>query len=306
MGGVVLIVFAAYLALICVNSRRAALAAARAAAKNKDVEEVVSESAEDIASRQALEASRQAQRAALHEKHRVEPEKDPESLEEAKAMCRLLQRVINTPKMGPYDRLKLDWLKAHVTYWVAFEDIQVDAAKKANVEFCLENDLLELEDDSPKYSKQVLLDKKVPELRKLAAAEEIEVAEPFLFGKKAYFVGILAGVKPKVGGMREFVQKKIDKIELVKAQMAYAQERITFFKEKLEDAKVAAAEAIEREETEALEEGYLRQEFLKKEALRRALLASKRADKEALREAAKQVVLMCLVSYVYESCLLCM
>ena len=136
-----------------------------------------------------------------------------------------------------------------VAYWTAKEGLSKDAKTKADVEFCLANDLLEVEDETNKYDTLELNALTVPVLRKMCADEVASgglenVAEPMLFGKKKYLVEQLSGILTQPSGMREFVNKKLNKIEAVGEKMAYQQTRIKFFKDALEDAKLQAAQAV--------------------------------------------------------------
>ena len=136
-----------------------------------------------------------------------------------------------------------------MAYWTAKEGLSKDAKTKADVEFCLANDLLEVEDETNKYDTLELNALTVPVLRKMCADEVASgglenVAEPMLFGKKKYLVEQLSGILTQPSGMREFVNKKLNKIEAVGEKMAYQQTRIKFFKDALEDAKLQAAQAV--------------------------------------------------------------
>lgn len=287
-GGVVVILALAYFAIVAANKYKIALAAKKAAAKHEHMEE---ETEEERAAREALAAEQQAARDFLKHKYKVVPETDPESFAEAKTAYTAVKRVIGSPMQSPFDSLKVDWLKAHVSYWASSEGLKRDTAKKKDVEFCMENNLFELEDDSPKYSEEDLQKKNAAELRKMCRSEEVPFTEPFLFGKKAYFVSLLKEVRPAAGGMREFVSKKLNKLQVVEAAMAYQKERIAHFKNMLEDAKIAAAQREHDDEAKVLETKFKKVEFEKKQAETEAVYAAKRAANEIKREEKKEAKL---------------
>ena len=136
-----------------------------------------------------------------------------------------------------------------MAYLTAKEGLKKDAKTKADVEYCLANHLLEVEDETSKYDALELNALSVPDLRKMCADEVASgrlesVAEPWLFGKKAFLVRQLSAVQKAPSGMREFVNKKLHKQEAVSDKMAYQQTRIKVFKDALEDAKIQAADAL--------------------------------------------------------------
>jgi len=289
VGGFVAMLVLAYFAIVAVHKCRRAQAAKKALAKLKPVEE--EESDEVREARLALAAEQDAARALLQSKYKVEPERDPESLGEAKGAYAIVNRVVGTPMQRNFDPLRVDWLKAHISYWAASEGLQSDAAKKKDVEFCLQNNLLELENDVPKYAVEDLQTKNIVALRQMCESDEVLFTEPFLFGKKAYFVGLLKEVRTGAGGMREFVSKKLNKIQVVELAMAYQQERITHFKNILEDAKIKAAQRELDDEAKLLEAKFKKLEFEKQEAKNEAVYAEKRAENESKREVKREAKL---------------
>ena len=220
------------------------------------------------------------------------PDQDPQSLEEAKAV---LDHVRKRKRIGrkPFDSLRLDWLQACVTYWTAKEGLKQDAKTKADVEFCLANQLLELEEVRNKYVAKELHAKKVPDLRKMCADEvmlgSLEcVKEPWLFGKKAYFVGLLSAIQTKPGGMRAFVTKKLNKIQAVQEKMVYQETRIKFFKDALENEKIKAAEEMLKEDMRELEAKIKKEEFDKAQGEKKRAQDKRREENQERREKQKQ------------------
>jgi hypothetical protein len=228
----------------------------------------------------------------LQDKYNVVPDKDPQSLEEAKAV---LDQVRKRKRLGtkPFDSLRLDWLQACATYWTAKEGLKQDAKTKADVEFCLANQLLELEEVRNKYVAEELKAKKVPDLRKMCADEimlgSLEcVKEPWLFGKKAYLIGLLSAIQTQPGGMRAFVTKKLNKIQAVQEKMVYQETRIKFFKDALENEKIKAAEEMLKDDMRELEAKIKKEEFDKLQGEKKKAQDRRREENEKIRAKQKQ------------------
>ena len=127
--------------------------------------EVEEENEDERAAREAREKEQEALREQLRLKYAVQPEQEPGSLKEAQDAYAKVKRVMGSAMQTRHDKFRLDWLKAQVAYWSAAESFQRDAAKKKDVEFCLENNLLTLEPEGPKYTAVDLEGKSIEELR---------------------------------------------------------------------------------------------------------------------------------------------
>lgn len=137
---------------------------------------------------------------------------------------------------------------------------------------------------------QVALESKdVKQLRQLCQDEQLQVREPLLFGKKAYLVGELGKVKAPPSGLREFVRKKLEKPDYVRNEvMSNQMANIKRFKETLENAKMAAAQAQLAEKEKDLSAKFKKVAWERKQGRLEAQRAARRAEKERLKEEAKQ------------------
>ena len=259
-------------------------------AKNKGGNEVgEEESEEERAERMAHEAEYEAELERLRDKYKVEPEKDPESLAEAREEYQAVRKMVGTPHAGPFDRFKADWLKAQVAWWTASEGLKTDEEKQKNVQWCLDNGVLDLEEEAPKYERGDLEGKDVKQLRKLCQEEKLDCKEPILFGKKAFLVEQLAAVKKPPSGMREFIKKKLNKPDYVRNEVLTNQmDNIKRFKETLEAARVQAAKSELDEKEKELSAKFKKAQWERRQAKIEAERAAKRAARQQEREERKQ------------------
>ena len=126
-GGVCVLLFSA-LAARCLVGR---LGGAAKAKGGRDQDETETE--EERLEREAREAEYAAELQRLRDMYKVEPEKDPASLEEAREEYASVRQVVGGPHAGPFDKFKVDWLKAQVAYWTASEGLKNDEEEECGV-----------------------------------------------------------------------------------------------------------------------------------------------------------------------------